>query len=154
MEWFNIINETWGTHNKPDDIQENLPKTIDNLQDIINDAMRKDGQFIPITWIKLIQLPNAQRELLLKLAPYIFKECTSIRFTQILTTSSMIIPRANAVKLIEWIRKDGKRIPHQNFDFSNIIPGYTAKEQLWEKEGYSFLLVKDDQGYYIYGWPI
>ncbi len=54
---------------------------------------------------------------------------------------------------IRWITENGDEIISDDIDFGRNIPGYRAKTSLWEVSHFNFLIVQDNHGEYVYGWP-
>lgn len=54
---------------------------------------------------------------------------------------------------IRWITQNGNEVTTDEIDFGQNIPGYRATASLWEVDHFNFLLVRDNHGEYVYGWP-
>ncbi|MDW9481144.1 hypothetical protein GOB57_21090 [Sinorhizobium meliloti] len=54
---------------------------------------------------------------------------------------------------IRWITEHGNEVTSDNIDFGRNIPGYRAQTSLWEVDHFNFLVVRDNHGEYVYGWP-
>lgn len=52
-----------------------------------------------------------------------------------------------------WLKQNAIRDMEGEIQFSEIFEGYEAEVKLYNAVGYSFLLVKDFMGNYIYSWP-
>jgi len=70
---------------------------------------------------------------------------------------------AEVKALMTWIARHGTRQDVAQIDIGNILPHlpgdgdgerpYVADVQKWSVEDYSFLVVRDEFGHYVYGWP-
>lgn len=54
---------------------------------------------------------------------------------------------------IRFITQNGNEVTSDNLDFGQNIPGYRAQTSLWEVDHFNFLIVRDNHGEYVYGWP-
>ena len=54
---------------------------------------------------------------------------------------------------IMWISQNGNEVTTDEIDFGQNIPGYRATASLWEVDHFNFLIVRDNHGEYVYGWP-
>jgi hypothetical protein len=54
---------------------------------------------------------------------------------------------------IRFITEHGNEVLSDNLDFGQNIPGYRAQTSLWEVDQFNFLIVRDNHGEYVYGWP-
>ena len=54
---------------------------------------------------------------------------------------------------IRFITQNGNEVTSDNIDFGQNIPGYRAQTSLWEVDHFNFLIVRDNHGEYVYGWP-
>ncbi|MCZ7860715.1 hypothetical protein O9X98_04795 [Agrobacterium salinitolerans] len=54
---------------------------------------------------------------------------------------------------IRFVTNNGHEVTSDNLDFGQNIPGYRAQTSLWEVDHFNFLIVKDNHGEYVYGWP-
>lgn len=54
---------------------------------------------------------------------------------------------------IRFITENGNEVTSDNLDFGQNVPGYRAQASLWEVDQFNFLIVRDNHGEYVYGWP-
>jgi hypothetical protein len=54
---------------------------------------------------------------------------------------------------IRFITENGNEVTSDNIDFGRNIPGYRAQTSLWRVNAFEFLIVRDNHGEYVYGWP-
>lgn len=54
---------------------------------------------------------------------------------------------------IRFITENGNEVTSDNIDFGRNIPGYRAQTSLWRVDHFEFLIVRDNHGEYVYGWP-
>lgn len=143
----------------PTVVPEPIPPTPQNLPAVIQTAMaRTDAEepgrpvFNP-EWNMVKNLPGYMANPIRALGRMIFSQFTDTPIDQINVMATPINTDREVNMMAHWIRRYGIRDDEAEIDFSNIMPGYTADIQLWNSEGYTFLLVKDQMGNYIYSWP-
>lgn len=128
--------------------------TTENLPAVINkEVAETNGKFFP-EWRAIKHLPNYIQQPIRALGRQVFGQFTDTPIEDIMMIGTIgnLNPERDVVGMMHWIRKHGIRDDAANIDFSRIMPGYEADVSLWKTEDYSFLLVKDFAGYYIYGW--
>ena len=143
----------------PTVVPEPIPPTPENLPAVIQTAIaRTDAEepgrpvFNP-EWNMVRNLPGYMAAPIRALGRMIFSQFTDTPIDQINVMATPINTDREVNMMAHWIRRYGIRDDEAEIDFSNIMPGYTADIQLWNSEGYTFLLVKDQMGNYIYSWP-
>ena len=137
-----------------------IPTTPDNLPAVISAAIaRTDADpvgrptFNP-TWTQVRDLPGFMAQGIRALGRMVFGQFTD---TPIEEVNVMAAPFVNEKRdldmMAHWIRRYGVRDDEAELDFEGVMPGYGAKTQIWNAEGYTFMLVLDEMGQYIYSWP-
>jgi len=139
-----------------DDIgHEPIEPTTANLPAVIRHevALAGDVRLDP-EWHQVKQLPGYFQNAIRGLGRSVFRQFTDapLEDMQVLTTLGNINPEHDVVGMMTWIRRNGARDDSANIDFDRIMPGYQADVSLWRTADYSFLLVRDFAGHYIYGW--
>lgn len=124
-----------------------------NLPAVISRAIAAGGDRFQPRWHMIRRLPGYLQEPIRGMARPIFREFTStpIEDLQVLSTASN--SEFEVKMMMSWIAKHGTRVDEADIDLSGMVPGYRAKAQKWTAEEYTFLLVKDEWGHYVYGWP-
>jgi hypothetical protein len=128
-------------------------RTPENLPAIVSTAIANtDGMIIP-KWHKISNLQGYRAEQIRAAGRQIFGMFTDtpIEDIQACTTCSNDVEEVQA--MMAWIKKNGVRNEKMEMDFNQLMRGYKADAQSWDAEGFSFLLVRDSEGHYVYGWP-
>lgn len=128
-------------------------RTPENLPAIISTAIALTEDMIIPQWHKVCNLPAFCVQQVRSLGRQIFKEYTDIPVDDIQTCTTLTNDVREVQAMMGWIKKNGVRNDEMKYDFNDIMPGYHADVQSWDAEGYSFLLVRDHSGHYVYGWP-
>lgn len=55
--------------------------------------------------------------------------------------------------VLQYLKNHGKRSSEAELEFQERIPNYGAKVRMYMALGYTFMVVKDFAGNYIYAWP-
>jgi hypothetical protein len=133
---------------------EPIPPTTENLPAVIHREVALTGGRVDPEWHQVKHLPGYLQSGIRALGRQVFRQFTEtpIEDIQVITTLGNINPERDVVGMMDWIRRNGARDDAANMDFGQTMPGYTADVQLWRTKDYSFLLVHDFGGYYIYGW--
>jgi hypothetical protein len=131
---------------------ENLPAVIRSELMAHGDKEFQDPAFNP-KWIQVKHLPGYLQSAIRGLGRAVFSQFTDTPIEDIQVLSTLSNPTYDVKKMMAFIRKNGVRDDSAEIDFEPVMPGYSAKTQLWRMVGYDFLLVKDLMGYYIYSWP-
>jgi hypothetical protein len=130
-----------------------IPNT-ENLPAVISREVAQTGGRINPEWHEVKQLPGYFQSAIRALGRSVFRQFTDtpIEDIQVLTTLGNINSEHEVTGMMDWIRRNGARDDAAAIDFSQIMPGYNADTSYWRTKDYSFLLVHDFAGYYIYGW--
>jgi hypothetical protein len=130
-----------------------IPNT-ENLPAIISREVAQTGGRINPEWHEVKQLPGYFQSAIRALGRSVFRQFTDtpIEDIQVLTTLGNINSEHEVTGMMDWIRRNGARDDAAAIDFSQIMPGYNADVSFWRTKDYSFLLVHDFAGYYIYGF--
>lgn len=140
--------------NDIDDTVEGVERrTPENLPAIISTAVARTDDMIVPEWHQLRNLPGYRAEQIRALGRQIFSMFTDtpIEDIQACTTLSNDVQEVQA--MMAWIKNNGVRNDKMEMDFNQLMRGYMADVQSWDAEGFSFLLVRDHSGHYVYGWP-
>jgi len=125
---------------------------IENLPAVINRAItRTGGDGIDPEWHMVKHLPGYLQTPIRKLGRMVFGQFTDTPIEDIQVLATLVNPEHDVRGVMSWIKQNGIRDDRANIDFSQIMPGYKADVQLWNTRGYSFLLVHDMAGFYVYG---
>ncbi len=137
-----------------------LVPTSENIEEVLgqaiaNTAGENEGMvvFNP-EWTMVSDLPGYMASQIRALGRMVFAPFTD---TPIEDINVMAAPFTNTKRdldmMAHWIRRYGVRDDEAEMKFEGIMPGYAAQTQIWNAEGYTFMLVMDHAGGYIYSWP-
>jgi hypothetical protein len=139
---------------------EPLPVTPENLPAVISQAIMDTSAENPgmvvfdPEWTMVRDLPGYMVGQIRALGRMVFEPFTN---TPIEDINVMAAPFVNTKRdldmMAHWIRRYGIRDDEAEMKFDGIMPGYAAQTQIWNAEGYTFMLVMDHAGGYIYSWP-
>lgn len=130
------------------------PRRPENLPTIISTAVaRTDDNWIVPEWHQVRNLPGYRAEQIRALGRQIFRMFTETPLEDIQTCTTLSNDVQEVQAMMAWIKKNGIRNDKMEMDFNQVMPAYKADVQSWDVEGFSFLLVRDPSGHYIYGWP-
>lgn len=135
--------------------------TTDNLPSVINMAVRAAGSVEP-KFHAVHNLPGYASTPIRKLGRAVFKPFTDTRIEDICVVANLggsgkpnTTQELNAI--VGTLARDGTRHSQYEIDFDNslsaVIPGYHADILLYTYMGYTFLVVRDEMGQYVYSWP-
>ena len=137
-----------------------LPVTPENLPAVISRAIMDTSAENPgmvvfdPEWTMVRDLPGYMVGQIRTLGRMVFQPFTD---TPIEDINVMAAPFVNTKRdldmMAHWIRRYGIRDDEAEMKFDGIMPGYSAQTQIWNAEGYTFMLVMDHAGGYIYSWP-
>lgn len=133
---------------------EKLEIIPENLPEIINRAVVESGEFdLEPDWYMVKDTPGYVYNGIRRLGSMIFSNYTNLPLDEINILCTLTNNDEEVKGMMAWIVENGELVCNDDLKFERIMPGYSPKVQLWAVEGYSFLLVKDHEGHYIYGWP-
>lgn len=133
---------------------EPIPPTPQNLPAILSRAVAETGEHLIVPeWHMVRNLSGYAQRIIRMIGRDIFRQFTNtpLEDIQVLATLSNSDEEVNG--MANWIRQNAVKDDEVTLDFGAVMPGYTAKGQLWNAFGYTFLLVRDQMGNYIYAWP-
>lgn len=122
-----------------------------NLPSVVSKQLSTQGYEIDIEWTPVKKLPGYMKSAIRQLGKLVFDQFTDVPIDEIQTVTTLTNDEYEVKQLFAWIRANGIKDDTANIDFSKIMPGYEAQTQLWRTEEYTFLLVKDFAGMYVYG---
>lgn len=133
----------------PENIEEILGQAIANTTDENPNMVAFNPE-----WTMVSDLPGYMQTQIRALGRMVFEPFTD---TPIEDINVMAAPFTNSKRdldmMAHWITRYGIRDDEAELIFGDIMPGYSAQTQIWNAEGYTFMLVKDQAGGYIYSWP-
>lgn len=139
---------------------EPLPVTPDNLPAVISRAVMDTSTDNPgmvvfdPEWTMVRDLPGYMKNQIRALGRMIFEPFTDTPLEDIQVMAAPFVSSKRDLDMMaHWIRRYGVRDDEAEFKFDGIMPQYSAQTQIWNAEGYTFMLVLDHAGGYIYSWP-
>lgn len=127
------------------------PTTIENLPMVINNQLSTDGMNIEPKWHMVRNLPGYMQQGIKALGQMVFAPFTSTPIEKIQVLSTLSNEEVEVKAMMTWIKRNGVRDDEAELEFGEIMPGYSAQTQIWNADGYKFMVVKDFAGYYVYG---
>jgi hypothetical protein len=131
-------------------------KTPENMPAIVSSALEKVGDIVP-EWHMVKHLPGYLSSGIRAMGRAVFAPFTSTPIEKIQVLANLMDNGPNEQKEIDavvgFVTQNGQRNSEAEIQFREKIPDYTAKVQVYMALGYTFLLVKDFAGKYVYAWP-
>ena len=136
---------------------ENLPATIENMPAKVNNEVATAAGVDP-EWHQVRNLPGYLKAAIRALGRQVFGQFTNTRIEDIQVLANLgesgepnSAREMNAVA--GWLKDQGERDTDGEMNFQRSIPDYGADFKIYSAEGYTFMIVKDEYGEYIYSWP-
>lgn len=128
---------------------------VENLPAIINKDILAAGRVEP-EWHQVKHLPGYLQKQIRAIGRQVFGTFTNTPIEDIQVLANIgghpnSSREMNAVAA--WIDKNGTRYTEGEMEFGKSIPDYGAKFSMYKAKGYTFLIVIDFAGSYIYVWP-
>lgn len=140
-----------------------IPPTPQNLPAIINKALATTSrdvanqQSVDVDWHMVKNLPGYMAAPIRAMGRQIFSPFTSTAIEDINVIANLNDSGPNDDREIDavsrYVSSNGTPNTVATLEFQKIIPGYSADVVAYDADGYTFLLVKDFAGKYIYSWP-
>ena len=135
------------------DTEGHLPRTPENLPAVISTAIaRTDMNFEP-EWHMVKHLPGYMSSAIRAVGRAVFRPITDTPIEEIQVISTLSNSETEVKAMAAWLKRHGVKDDEMAMRFHDLLPGYGADIQVWNAEGYTFCVVRDPMGYYIYGWP-
>lgn len=137
---------------------DDMPKTPQNLPAVINTAVAASGMHIEPQWHMVKHLPNYIQSGIRAMGRMIFGQFTDTPIEEIQVLSTLSNDDVEVKAMMTWIKRNAVKDDEAQIKFDNspaamFANQYGADVQIWNAEGYTFMVVKDPHGYYVYGWP-
>lgn len=131
--------------------------TPETLPAVISKGMRADYGDIDLNWHMVKNLPGYFQKAIRAMGRQVFSPFTStpIEDIQVLANVNDSGPNEQSEinKLASYLRSKGHRDSDAELLFSEVVPGYSADAVIYHADGFTFMLVKDFAGSYVYAWP-
>jgi len=133
-----------------------IPKTPENLPAVINKQIALWKNVEP-EWSMVKHLPGYFQTAIRAVGRQVFGAYTKIPLEKIQVLANLNGAGPNDDRELNaaagWIKHTGVRDSVAELDFEQSMPGYKADVQIWNAEGYQFMIVYDFAGKYVYAWP-
>lgn len=130
--------------------------TSSKLPKVISAALRAAGKEDP-KWHMVRNLPGYMSQGIRAIGRQVFSPFTSTKIEDIQVIANLGGSGPNTKAEINavagFLMKNGTKINDASMEFQERIPGYSAEMKVFTFANYTFLLVKDQAGEYIYSWP-
>lgn len=128
-----------------------IPVNNDNLPAIVNKdiALAGEHRVVP-NWHQVKHLPGYMLNAIRAGGRQVFRQFTNtpLEDIQMICTLPGMNDEIEVKAVMHWVRQNGVADDEAEMDFA----GQKVKVRLWKTEDFSFLLVKDFMGVYIYSW--
>ncbi|RYD66306.1 MAG: hypothetical protein EOP83_05405 [Verrucomicrobiaceae bacterium] len=130
------------------------PPTPQNLPAIINTAVAASGMEIQPEWHMVKHLPGYMQSGIRALGRQLFGQFTDTPIEEIQVLSTLSNDDIEVKAMFTWLKRNAVKDDDAQIKFDNSPASrYGADVQIWNAEGFTFMCVKDQMGYYVYSWP-
>jgi hypothetical protein len=123
---------------------------------VINAALKAGGSITP-EWHMVKNLPGYMSAGIRAIGRQVFSPFTKTKIEDIQVIANLNDSGPNSAGEINAVAKFlldfGTKSTDASMEFQDRIPGYKADMKVYTFANYTFLLVKDHAGNYIYSWP-
>jgi hypothetical protein len=132
----------------PDAMGERPVPNNDNLPAIVNRDIALAGGRITPTWHQVKALPGYMLNQIRAGGRAVFRQFIDTPLEDIQMICTGMNDETEVKAVMHWVRRNGIADDAADMNFG----GQTAEVRLWKTEDFSFLLVKDFMGIYVYAW--
>lgn len=129
-----------------------VPPINANLPAVINTAIAKTNGKFNVKWHQVKNLPGYFQSAIRAMGREVFTPVTRTKIEDINVISSLTNSDMELKLMGTWIKKHGVRNDSMEMKFHDLLPGYQANVDVYAAQGYTFAIVADQFGQYIYGW--
>ena len=130
--------------------------TIETLPDVINKEIAKHAPVEP-DWHQIKHLPGYIKAAIRAMGRQVFGTFTKTRIEDIQVIANLGGQGPNTEREVNavagWLKDNGTRDTDGEMNFQRSIPDYDAEFKMYSFDKFTFMIVKDDYGNYIYSWP-
>jgi hypothetical protein len=136
------------------------PRPTENLPAVINRAVAEHGGKFQPTWHQVRHLPGYLSSPIRALGRSVFAQFTRTPIEDIQILCTLTNPETEVRAMMAWISRAGVRDDQAAIDFGRALPTLPGRPgmaqpradvQVWNTQGFMFVLVHDFGGYYVYG---
>ena len=149
------------TSNEPDldtelGVPEPEPPTADNLPAVLQRGLMRGDEVQP-EWHQVQNLPGYLSKPIRAMGRQLFSMFTRTPIENINVLADLSGQGPNEHQELNAVsarlRDRGRRLRQAEVSMRDLMPDYDAQVSVFEADGYTFMLVKDFAGRYIYSWP-
>ncbi len=134
------------------------PVTLANVPATISREIEmSDPSMVNPTFLRVADLPGNMNRAILTLGKSLFRSFTKTPTKDIVMIGNMGGMGPHSTKEVRsvanWVADNGREVDTAHMDFGPTMPGYEADVKQFSTAGVRFMLVRDQFGDYIYGWP-
>ena len=137
----------------PDEVPGFEQPVTTTLPAVISKAIEVTGGAINPKWHAVKHLPGHMQSAIRAMGRAVFAPITKTRIEDIFVLSTFTNRPQELDYVGSWIKKHGVRVDTITYKFEQLLPGYGAEIHVYSVEGYTFAVIQDPMGKYIYGWP-
>ncbi len=128
-----------------------VPPTNDNLPALVNKDIALTGGRIEPEWHQVKHLPGYMLNAIRAGGRQVFRQFTDtpIEDIQMICTIPGMNSEREVKAVMAWVRTNAQPQDQAEMTFGG---GIKADVRLWQTADFSFLLVKDPMGFYVYSW--
>lgn len=137
-------------------VPEPEPTDIENMPAVINKEISASSPVEP-EWHQVKHLPGYLQQGIRAMGRQVFSTFTETPIEDIQVIANVGGRGPNEVREINavagWLKDNAQRDTDGEMDFERSMPDYKADFQIYKAQGFTFMLVQDFAGRYIYSWP-
>lgn len=130
-----------------------IPPTPENLPAIVQTALSDEGVSIVPKWHMVRNLPGMMLSQIRTVGRRVFSNFTRTPIEDIQMICTLLNREVEVQAMALWVTRNGERRDALEMDFNRIMPGLHAQITVWDAMGYTFCIMRDMGGHYIYAWP-
>ena len=129
---------------------------IQTLPDVVNKEIAKQFPVEP-EWHQVKHLPGYLAAAIRAMGRQVFGVFTNTKIEDIQVVARVGGGGPNSEAEIggvaKWLRDNGERDTDGEMNFQRSIPDYGADFEIYTYDKFTFMIVQDDYGNYVYSWP-
>lgn len=129
---------------------------IQTLPDVVNKEIAKQFPVEP-EWHQVKHLPGYLAAAIRAMGRQVFGTFTKTKIEDIQVVAAVggggPNSEAEMNAVAKWLRDNGERDTDGEMNFQRSIPDYGADFEIYTYDKFTFMIVQDDYGNYVYSWP-
>lgn len=130
--------------------------TIETLPSVINKEVGKHAPIEP-DWHQIKNLPGYIKAAIRAMGRQVFGVFTKTKIEDIQVIANLGGQGPNTEREVNavagWLKDNGTRDTDGEMNFQQSLPDYDAEFKMYSAKKFTFMVVQDDYGSYIYSWP-